>query len=110
MTEERLQDIENMIDAFDESLFISLYGYELDAPTVVDDFKYLIKRVQELESLVETSTYIQRRLRKQKKCYREALEEIKKDIQGDYTEDELSDYPLLEVIVEQIDKTLEGEE
>ena len=46
-------------------------------------------------------------LEEQNKRYREALNEIKQDIQGDYTEKELSDYPLLEVIVEQIDKVME---
>ena len=77
MSKERLEDIENMIDAFDESLFISLYGYELDAPTVVDDFKYLIERVQELEHDCEYLSYYYGLDAEQNEIYKEALEHIK---------------------------------
>jgi len=80
MSKERLEEINDMVSAFDESLFVSLYGYELYAPAIVDDFKYLLKRVQELEDRHYRQELIDEhieRLEQQNERYREVLNRIR---------------------------------
>ena len=60
-------------------------GYPVTAgsneePQLHRDFEWLIEqaeRAQELETYVETGTYIQRKLRKENSRYRDTLEELK---------------------------------
>lgn len=61
-----------------------LIGVDIDGNVLISgkDWRWLIgraERVQELETYVDTSTYIQRKLRKQNKRYREALEHMREN-------------------------------
>lgn len=47
--------------------------------------------------------------KREKDRYRELLEDIKGDIEIDYTEREIQEWPLMDVIVSQINKALEGD-
>ena len=108
MSKERMDDIK---EAYEMNKYDENYGLGMK------DIEWLIEQAERVHELEENNKNlkvlrsINRKERmiihEQNKRYREALNEIKQDIQGDYTEKELSDYPLLEVIVEQIDKLLE---
>lgn len=76
MSKDRLEEIETHLNRFmtpkskpclfrDDAEFIIRYGKEQ------------AERVQELKGYVETGTYIQRKLRKENRRYREVIESVK---------------------------------
>ncbi|WP_209121549.1 hypothetical protein [Alkalihalobacillus sp. BA299] len=50
---DRLHDIKNMVEAMNGDLTAQLFGYELDEKAVVDDFKWLIEQVEQLNKKVK---------------------------------------------------------
>src|SRR5699024_912480 len=89
-------------------------------PVKLDEYKKLkeqAERMRELEEEVQDISVWNHghrchihKLKQQNKRYRELLEDIKREIEIDYTESEIQEWPLMDVIVGQISKALEGEE
>lgn len=75
----RLEEAKEQIKSMEGFLELDdLSGFLNEAQNFYDDghFGYLVERVQELETYVETGTYIQRKLRKENKRYREVIEQL----------------------------------
>src|SRR5690625_4335606 len=78
----RLEEIEIEVDSMIDRI---KKGFPVISPIYPNDIKWLIQQakenkklkecVEELEDLLETSTYIQRMLRKENRRYKQALED-----------------------------------
>ena len=56
---DRLQDIKNMVEAMDGmkgDFTAQLFGCEMDAKAVIEDFKWLIEKVERYENAVNLAT------------------------------------------------------
>ena len=80
---ERLEEIKTIVNYLDGDFTAQAFGYEMKGQTILDDVKWLINRVEELEKekdeWKDTAQYYymtNQELREQNKRYRKAIDYI----------------------------------
>lgn len=55
MSKERLEEITQMVNSFDDSSFsATLYGYEMDSKALISDFVYLLNHIKKQQAEIDT--------------------------------------------------------
>ena len=49
----RLKDIKNMVEVMDGALTAQLFGYEMNEKTLIEDYKWLIEKVEKQAEIIE---------------------------------------------------------
>ena len=49
----RLKDIKNMVEVMDGALTARLFGYEMNEKTLIEDYKWLIEKVEKQAEIIE---------------------------------------------------------
>lgn len=106
MSKERLKEVDRWLLSMKDILSSKTEEKEIEeVQQRIDLFEWLREQAFAVHGGETFTGY-----KEQNKRYRDLLKEIKSDIKTDYTDSEIENMPLLNVIIEQINKALEGEE